>query len=391
MTERLKVVVIDDDEQFSKRVQAQIDGCMPDANVSHIDPRGLETLLDILHSRREAARAKAQANAEPCPIDDVDVVVIDFDLALLPHSTAADGEMLAYLCRVYSSAGLIIGLNQFGENSFDLTLAKGAMSFADMNVGVDQIDRPYLWTETRGDGLAAWSWSSIPEAVEALRGREEWISTRLDTPFHAPFETLFSYAMPREVESELGDKYKGTWRDWASSKPCLKRKDEAAGPKDLARIAAARVSHWLERVVLPYQDLIVDAPHLVGRYPMLLRNPAAADDWNATCQRGRMPDSLDWKALTASVFPNWELWLSRPVWLWAAVREGARGQKWEALPEGIATVAFCEDTSDFAPESEAVPFLCGLRTPFAQRYVRRVQGITYQPTVRFLSGQSAGA
>ena len=53
----------------------------------------------------------------------------------------------------------------------------------------------------------------------------------------------------------------------------------------LARVGAARISKWLERFVLPEQDILVDAPHLVSRYPSLI-----ADDgkeiqaWNRTAQ-----------------------------------------------------------------------------------------------------------
>ena len=42
---------------------------------------------------------------------------------------------------------MILGLNQFGENSFDLTLAREANSYADFNLGLRQVKLPALWGE----------------------------------------------------------------------------------------------------------------------------------------------------------------------------------------------------------------------------------------------------
>ena len=60
----------------------------------------------------------------------------------------------------------------------------------------------------------------------------------------------------------------------------------------LARVGAARISKWLERLVLPEQDILVDAPHLVLRYPNLItsdKKRKKIETWkqNSTINRTR--------------------------------------------------------------------------------------------------------
>lgn len=391
MPDELKILVVDDEEEFSADVHQDIQEAIPRASVAHVDVESLKTALRVLHERQGAARARREAPSTPCSLDEIDIVVIDFDLANLPATTLANGEMLAYLARCYSACGLIVELNRFGDKLFDLTLTNGAMStsFADLYVGRQHIANPYLWSSEHGSGLAAWSWPSLPEAVTALRRRTDWICERLDAPLDQTLGDLFKLVMPREIVTELGSQADWTWRKWAGSRTCLQRKDANAVLTDmaLARIAAARISHWLERVVLPTQDLLVDAPHLVGRYPGLLESPDDKDTWDSTCRRDVSP-RMNTAALRSCVMPDWQLWLSRPAWLWPLLRELAMDQAWEPLPDDAADLAFCEDISRFCHPDEATTFDCGLRTPFARRYIRRIPGVDYQPNVRLLSGHA---
>jgi hypothetical protein len=62
----------------------------------------------------------------------------------------------------------------------------------------------------------------------------------------------------------------------------LKGKDQADDAA-VARIAAARLSKWLEDIVLPAQEILVDAPHLVSRLPELLTgDPGRLATWDRT-------------------------------------------------------------------------------------------------------------
>src|SRR5207253_3989616 len=80
------------------------------------------------------------------------------------------GESVAYLARCYSNCGYIIELNQFGTNWFDLTLSGSLDSYADLNIGSDQLANPGLWSDQFA-GFRPWSWPIIPRAVNELKKR----------------------------------------------------------------------------------------------------------------------------------------------------------------------------------------------------------------------------
>lgn len=168
---------------------------------------------------------------------------------------------------------------------------------------------------------------------------------------------------------------------------CLQAKDSLEGTDAKARVAAARIGNWLDHVVLPSQDILVDAPHLVSRYPGLLRNSSEVTGWDATATLDSVSPSIKIGLARECLFSEWKLWLSRPAWLWSMVRERALGSPWESIPRESAEVVFCEDSARFAPSDEAFPFICEFQTPFARRYVKRNgKGVNYTPLMRFADG-----
>src|SRR5688500_8019144 len=55
---------------------------------------------------------------------------------------------------------------------------------------------------------------------------------------------------------------------------------EPVPDEHLQSVAVAAVRHWLERIVLPAQNVLNDAPRLAQRRPGLLTSPDTAD-WGA--------------------------------------------------------------------------------------------------------------
>jgi hypothetical protein len=45
--------------------------------------------------------------------------------------------------------------------------------------------------------------------------------------------------------------------------------------------------------------------------------------------------------------------------------------------------AFCEDASRFYRGKDCREFVADVESPFSRRYVRRFQGVSYRPAVRF--------
>jgi len=153
----------------------------------------------------------------------------------------------------------------------------------------------------------------------------------------------------------------------------------------VARVGAARISKWLEMLVLPGQDILVDAPHLISRYPSLLTGQTSGiNSWNKTAQ------STDYRKLGISVklIEPFRLkqghWLSRPGWFWHELQEC------QAIPEVAEpwkthrpSWVFCEDASRFYQEKVCRAFVADTESPYSRRFVRQFMDIVYQPQVRF--------
>jgi hypothetical protein len=157
----------------------------------------------------------------------------------------------------------------------------------------------------------------------------------------------------------------------------------------IARIGAARLSSWLEHVVLPAQSLLVDAPHLVTRLPRLIAGePSKLATWNVTATRdgNNAARGIRETEIKRHRFVA-EHWLSRPAWYWPGIAGDERYIEWAAADK-MADVVFCEDTSSFARRSDAHEFMADVPAQFALRYVRkpsppRKRGTPeYRPSVR---------
>ncbi len=392
MKKALEVLVVDDDGEFRERAVAAISKAADSARVTGLTSDLVKRELQVLHARQEAARCgKSVSSRGKIALDTADVLFVDFDLMGIAPLGIAHGADVAYFARCYSECGVIILLNRYGDHPFDLTLEWGAKDFrelnhVDLNLGDRQVGNPFLWSSARDGGFAPWSWSDLPSAVARLRRRTRWIEARLHEDAGAPLKQMLGEALPRDMVAALGVPKGASWETWADSAACRRDKDRLAGPHDKARVAAARIGNWLDHVVLPGQDMLVDAPRLASRYPALLRDAASSDDWNSTTDMHAISPLLRARSVRESLFDDWQLWLSRPAWLWAKVRERALDQTWESIPQESLDVVFCEDTSRFLPSKRAKPFISGLRTPFARRYIHGVRGVSYEPQVRLLDG-----
>ena len=227
--------------------------------------------------------------------------------------------------RCFTNCKLIVGLNQFGDNSFDLTLRGHPDSFADLNLGADQLGNPDLWRGDWGDlrrGFRPWYWPNLFEALRAFDKRVEEIRARLDEPICEVlgFDPDVFRILPRAVVQFIGkdkdeESSQTTFREFVTeSGNGLKPKDATISDEQvLARVGAARISKWLERCVLPEQDILVDAPHLVSRYPSLIDGDRKKiGTWNKTAQLiGHHQLGLNSESIEPYRF-NKDHWISRP-------------------------------------------------------------------------------
>ena len=329
-------------------------------------------------------------------MDRAAVLFVDDDLLELDMTQPPNGEDIAYLARCYSSAGLIVAVNDEGEDPFDLTLRDKPESFADLVIGSKQLECQSLWLDAP-DGFAPWYWPVIPTAVGRLERRIASLSGRLDDLVLDVMDITVEHIRGM-AQSSLS--FLGSHRDVAAltvaefvadSNSGLRRRDVSAGQDIDARVAAARLAKWLEYQVLPGQDYLVDAPHLVPRIPSLLRG--AVEDvsvWNALAVRDKTPETLAATELEAARFLGHD-WLSRPAWWWPIIPTLDIEEVRDPFAIRPIPYIFNEDLSAFASEGESRQFICDFpESPFRRRFIsdpealqgalsERVRRVSYAP------------
>ena len=416
-----KEILIYDDEhgrskQFKKKLETGLKGANQNENfeITPLKNDEFQKLIKALQERRLKFRRKKEIGLEEGPedegkkIDDASIFIIDYDLLGNQAGESFTGEDIAYVVRCFSRCQLIIGLNQYGMNSFDLTLRGHLGSFADLNLGEDQLSNPDLWRGNWGDsrrGYRPWFWPNLSDFLCDFSKKVEDVQENLGKPVCEVLDPDFGpglfQSLPREIIRFIG-KYdekeilQTTFREFVTkSGNGLKSKDADASDDNtnrciLARIGAARISKWLERLVLPAQNILVDAPHLVLRYPSLLEgDDKKIGTWNKTAQLvDHHKLGLDIDLIAPYRFKN-DYWISRPVWYWSKLREC------ESIPEVAEPWliekphwVFCEDASRFHNQKSCREFLAHTTSPFTRRFVKRFKRVNnkivkYEPEVQF--------
>ena len=176
---------------------------------------------------------------------------------------------------------MVVVLNQYPQAQFDLRLRGHLQSHADLNVDAELISTPGLWRDPPWQHFRPWRWQTLIGTVQTQRERQKIIETELD---HSILETL---GMRSEDASRLPDSGFGFLSPSANSYQSLRdvtfrsflanasdgRDARAISESDrraAVRVASARIGKWLEREVLGGQDVLIDIPHLVQRFPFVL-------------------------------------------------------------------------------------------------------------------------
>ncbi|MBL8424282.1 MAG: hypothetical protein JNK06_12440 [Candidatus Accumulibacter phosphatis] len=334
------------------------------------DSGEFRTAIEGLGKRRKMARDNDPVGESIGNLfDGLDILIVDYDLINAAHGEWITGEEIAYLARCYSRCKIIIAVNQFGSNPFDLNLTGHfPESFADVNLGDKQVVSPGLWNGQWPPGFRPWYWPLLPRLIEDMERRVKDLSgDNLDRPlkdvlgFHdeawrlLPRETV-AWITPRNTPKKSTDHI--TVREIVmSSLLGLRHKDKVLDEDAVARIAAARLGQWLDHAVLAAQDILVDAPHLVERYASLLgAKDFSIDNFNEYA-RIASPEELNLdNRLCQSGFEK-SYWLSRPAWYWPEVTQA----EWiteVANPWGLPApdACFCEDVSSFLPRDQTREF-----------------------------------
>ena len=371
------VLVYDDQPEVAGRFANEITEVCNDAKVTPAESKDFQELLDLLNQRRTSWRDGADDTGETDShgVDKADVIVVDYDL--LQYSRTATGSVVAYLLRCFSKCGFIVIVNRYGSNVFDLGLSSDSglsnphNDFADLHVGDVQIGNPGLWRAGFG-GYRPWYWPIIPEARRNFEQCAMEVLDNLDVPIieFLGLEHVLDW-MPEQVRLWLSGRNnieEVTFEQFGESS--VDRKDELA-PDKLSRVVAARIINFLNSAVLPSQNILTDAPHIASRFPSLITGGRhEIDVWNELCTFS----SSDLYELLSEDLKPYEFhkpnWLWRPAWLWPEVSRDAGIQEVKD-PWSIEQfdLVFCENISQFVPNSMAREFNALVTPPFIKRFL----------------------
>jgi hypothetical protein len=410
----LRVLLCDDEEGRATRWARDLKVSLSDGNLFAVDalsPSDFLAAVDGLEQRRLRARESPALSPEAGtvldeqapsdgghPFDSADVLFVDYDLVRLgavadgPRGSES-GERVAYLARCYSRCGIIVVYNQFAyRNTFNLTLRGNVRSFADLNLSSDALSNPGLWGD-RYSGFRPWHWPILTSASARFRRRVQRVLDIWSEPILGQLgltdvqghELLTTEQL--EFLSSSEDPESATFAQFVGN-PLggLRPRDDLWEPQAAARVAAARIAKWIERSVLPGQNILVDAPHLVARFPSLVRQSDNADSWNRACRLAEPVEELgfDQERVQAATFGPGD-WLSRPAWVWPRLSgDESIAEVRDPWSTKKAPFVFCEDVSRFRPREDAHEFVAEVSPVFGRRFIQRLESVRYEPAVRLL-------
>jgi hypothetical protein len=388
-TEKLKVLLVDDVQTVSEAAASSIRSVVGDAaDVVVLPSEKTKQAVDALFERYRksfiaGATLESSVGDVPSVFDDVDVLVLDYDLHATPGTNGewASGLEVARMARVFSGVSAVVLLNQFRGNRFDLTMIEGTNSWADLDVNRKQIANPGLWSADGFRGYRPWHWPNLltePARFEAL---VDWLAFRMDGSvlpsigLNADGAGKDERAVPRDVWAQLKiDPEHGTFRQLVENAGYLPSDEHngrlANDPKAGPRVAAAVLRRWLERIVFPMQDTLVDAPHLAYLMPWLLRTPTELDAWNSTCVLScgcERPFAVE----LGSHRLEPEFLGSRPVYFYRQMQDDEKCKRAET-GENVPELDFCEDVSSFVESRATRSFPCLLPGSYTLRRVTDV-------------------
>lgn len=380
----LKILIYEDEDSIAsgwkEAIEAVCDRTSVKTSVKTVAKQGFLTLLRSIHTRqRKRRKSDSQLTDDDTPSDvnNADIIVVDYDLLRYLDKADTTGSRLAYLLRCFTRCGFIIVLNAYGPNVFDLSLGSPVTDFADIHIGGEQIGNPGLW-HAPFEGYRPWYWPVVPNAMRNFEKCVEEISTNLDEPIlrFLNLDCVIDW-MPRRALDFLSGKdaiQEITFRSFVDSDTGgVAPKDRTTlDPDQIIRVAAARIGALLNLIILPEQSVLVDAPHLVSRFPSILRQERdSIAMWNRLCNP--VEDDID--TLLTDIASHYRYrerahWFWRPVWYWPAInREKQIKEVNDPWTYEETDWVFCEDLSRFVHADVARDFRALVEPPFNKRFI----------------------
>ena len=387
----IHILVVDDNpdlvDAMRRKVKRAVRGR---ANVTTLTGGVLKEAIRELRLRESSWDAKDRWRPREYNghFDSADILVLDYRLADLYGSDGyMTGEDLAALARRYSTAGPIVSVNRFGEQSFDLRLRPETQTWAEVSVAHEDLQNPRLWSAAAEGPYRPWGWPSLEHLPELFDHRMRHALRHFDRSVAESLGISRTQLdlMPRKISESLGDDpFRITFREVALQRAFPSDNVPKPSRPQMARVAAAEVGKWLSHSVLPGQEILIDAPHLAAQYPSLVTGRRTRVRLNQLARLSPGADlPLDATPIKGSRLRP-DFWLDRPVWWTEVVLENRvlpeNRRPWE---RAALDYRFAEDTSQFHSPAECQAFQAV--GAFGPRYVCVPNdSISYKPASRLL-------
>ena len=381
----MNILILDDDTQRAKDWKEVIlINTNGKVSIEVYEEPDVSKVIANLHKARYSSREGAYCKASD--LDKFDLLIVDYDLLGLESEVSSawsTGAEIAYAARLMCDVGPIVVVNQFGTNSFDLTMKRASGSYAAFDIGSQQIISANLWGATGFNGFRPWHWPDLLREADRFSCMKSFVLENLDKPI---LGTLGFYSQnidsPRFIGHEiigrlgLSSSIPTTFRDLVKERGrhigvfnILEKDREIIEKMDddqVARLASVIVWHWLEKIVLPGQEVIADLPHLCSKYPWLVIDCYNPDAWSLVCNLSG-PEGVH-ADLEAFRF-NPDFMLSRPVYWVGEVKSKFR------IPSdfnmgNMPRLVFCEDSSSFNKKIECQSYPSDLLSFDRERWVK---------------------
>ncbi len=405
-----KVLICDDHEDDEQEWVKEVQSVVPQDSFEVVGASSLQcdldrpTVTDLKNSIDELLRRRDFLRNNPTSdlekndsvFDSTDVLILDYDLVHFDNTrTRHTGEELARLARTFSNCGVIVVINQYRDIQFDLTLRGHISSYADLNLDASLLPTKGLWQNPPWSGFRPWAWISISNAVELQRARQNFVRERFSCRIldeigmrtedvRLMSDSAFEFIFPNQ--GDLDSLAELTFEQFPQEQ--VSDLDARAVGKHEPDFAAgfigARIGKWLEREVLGSQDVLVDVPHLIERYPFLLGEDFNFNDLEAWTTAVHDFDTIKEQIPDVCWFKHPEI-LSRPA-VWRHRFEATEDiveKSYSFEYEKVPAYVFQEDVSQFGRLEDSREFRAGYHNAFDSRHVRVLEGIRYTPQRRF--------
>lgn len=394
---RVRIALIDDQTSMVEKMAGLIGGATRSAEVRpeffrvalpdpQFPPRdSYADLTELLKELVELRQSGAGRGRTIRKIESTDLVLVDFDLRKLPSEEGLiTGERIAQLLRLFTRTGPIVSVDRRLMRLFELSHRHPPSTNADFMVHVEDLGIQGLWGETP-DGYDPWYWPNLVETARNYTDRVRFVEA------HYEDRITTSLGVPDEVEAILPgedarvalDLREASFSELAEALVPPREEIPLAGDSR-HRVAASAVGVWLQSVILPPQDILIDAPHLVRHTPSLLRGePKVSNLKGLVLKEATATLPLDLAKLERHRFEH-RFWLDRPAWWTSRVLQDREikdiAEPWSKEP---LPLKFAEDASGFHAAADLAPY--DSEGFFATRYVKgpkAFKDVHYEPKRR---------